>query len=165
MDQTREPPTRRQTIVMGTIGAAVGLYFVLVSVGVAPSPGRANAPMGVVLLAGLCFLLGGLAVVIPAAVTGQVRADGELPADAPHWLRLLQYLLGMIILASLAMVGTWVAFGAGERSFSISAPFVTSSGGSEMLGRTAFGIGAAVSWLCLIAVGISGWRKLIRRKV
>jgi len=165
MDQTREPPTRRQTIVMGTIGAAVGLYFVLVSVGVAPSPGHANAPMWIVFLAGLCFLLGGLAVVIPAAVTGQVGADGELPANAPHWLRVLQYLLGMTILASLAMTGTWVAFGAGERAFSISGSFVAGSGISEMHGRAAFGIGAAVSWLCLIAVGISGWRRLIGRKV
>ena len=35
MDQKRPPATRRETIVIGAIAAAIGLYFVLVSFGVA----------------------------------------------------------------------------------------------------------------------------------
>ena len=69
--------------------------------------------MWVVTLCGLCFLLGGLAVMIPALVTGQVSHDGELPAGAPPWLRVMQYLFCLMIFASFAVIGSWVAFGPG----------------------------------------------------
>ena len=148
---------------MGAIVAAIGFYIVLVGLGVLPPPGRANAPMWVVLLAGLCFLLGGLGVLIPAAVTGEVTSDGELPAGAPYWLRVFQYLLVLTIFAAFAMIGSFVAFGPGTRSFSVSVPFVSTSGGSEIFGRIAFGVGAIITWLCLILVAVGGWRKFIRR--
>lgn len=148
---------------MGSIVAAIGFYIVLVGLGVLPPPGKANAPMWVVLLAGLCFLLGGLGVLLPAAVTGEVRNDGELPAGAPYWLRVFQYLLVLTIFAAFAMIGSFVAFGPGTRSFGISAPFVSTSGDSEIVGRIAFGIGAIITWLCLVLVAVSGWRKLVGR--
>ena len=96
MDQ--KPPSRGTTIGLGAIFAAIGLYIVLVGVGALPPPGVAKAPMWVVVLAGLCFLLGGLGVLVPAAATGEVRDDGELPAGAPYWLRVFQYLLVLTIL-------------------------------------------------------------------
>jgi hypothetical protein len=161
MDQ--KSPSRGTTIGLGAIVAAIGFYIVLVGLGVLPPPGRANAPMWVVLLAGLCFLLGGLGVLIPAAVTGEVRSDGELPAGAPYWLRVLQYLLVLAIFAAFALIGSFVAFGPGIRSFGISAPFVSMSGDSEIFGRIAFGVGAIITWLCLILVAVSGWRKLVGR--
>jgi len=161
MDQ--KPPSRGTTIGLGAIVAAAGFYFVLVGLDVLPPPGEANAPMWVVVLAGLCFLLGGLGVLIPAAVTGEVRADGALPAGTPYWLRVVQYLLGLTIFACFAMIGSFVAFGPGTRSFSVSLPFFSSSGGSEIVGRVAFGLGAIITWLCLIAVAVSGWRKLVNR--
>jgi hypothetical protein len=162
MDQQRRPPTRREAIGIGAVVAAIGLYFVLVSLGLVPPPGKAHAPMWVVTLCGLCFLLGGLALLLPAAVTGEMRSDGELPAGAPHWLRVLQYVLGMTIFACFALIGSWIAFGPGVRSFSVSAPFFSTNDGSEMLGRTVFGIGAIIIWLCLIGLAIKGWRKLVR---
>ena len=162
MDQ-KQPPSRRETIGIGAICAAIGLYFALVGLDLVPAPGEANAPMWIAFLAGLCFLLGGLAVLVPTLATGEVRADGELPTGAPLWLRVFQYLLGLAIFASFASIGTWIAFAGGARSFGVSTPFFTTSGGSETLGHTVFGIGAVVTWLALIAVGISGWRKLVRR--
>jgi hypothetical protein len=159
----QKPPSRGTTIVLGAIFAAIGLYIVLVGLGALPPPGKANAPMWVVMLAGLCFLLGGLGVLIPAAVTGEVRDDGELPAGAPYWLRVFQYLLILTIFAAFAMIGSFVAFGPGTRSFSVSAPFISTSGGSEMFGRIALGVGAIITWLCLILVAVGGWRKFIRR--
>jgi len=119
--------------------------------------------MWVVTLAGLCFLLGGLGVLIPAAVTSEVRNDGELPAGAPYWLRVFQYLLVLTIFAAFAMIGSFIAFGPGTRSFGISTSFVSTSGGSEIFGRIAFGVGAIITWLCLILVAVSGWRKLVGR--
>jgi hypothetical protein len=161
MDQ--KPPSRRATIGLGALAAAIGFYIVLVGVGVLPLPGEANAPMWVVMLAGLCFLLGGLGVLLPAAVTGETRNDGELPAGAPDWLRVFQYLLVLTLFAAFAMIGSFVAFGSGTRSFSVSAPFGSTSGGSEIFGRVAFGVGAIITWLCLILVAVSGWRKLVGR--
>jgi hypothetical protein len=119
--------------------------------------------MWVVMLAGFCFLLGGLGVLVPAAVTGEVRSDGELPAGAPYWLRVFQYLLVLAIFAALAMMGSFVAFGPGARSFSVSLPFGSTSDGSEIFGRVAFGVGAIIAWLCLILVAVGGWRKLMSR--
>jgi hypothetical protein len=161
MDQ--KPPSRGTTIGLGAIVATIGFYIVLVGLGVLPPPGEAKAPMWVVMLAGLCFLLGGLGVLIPAAVTGEVRDDGELPAGAPYWLRVFQYLLVLTIFAAFAMIGSFVAFGPGTRSFSVSVPFVSTSGGSEILGRVAFGVGAIITWLCLVLVAVGGWRKLVGR--
>jgi len=161
MDQ--KPPSRGTTIGLGAIAAAIGFYVVLVGAGALPPPGEANAPMWVVMLAGLCFLLGGLGVLLPAAVTGEVRNDGELPAGAPHWLRVFQYLLVLALFAAFAMIGSFVAFGPGTRSFGVSAPFVSTSGDDEIFGRVAFGVGAIITWLCLILVAVSGWRKLVGR--
>ena len=163
MDQRQTPPSRWEVITVGAICAAFGVYFVLASLGFAPLSGKVYAPMWILLLAGLCFLFGGLAVLIPAAVTGEVRADGELPAGTPAWLRILQYIFGLAILVSLASIGTWIAFGPGDRSFSSTTSFITSSGGSEMPGRVVFGFGAIITWLAMIAIGISGWRRLNRR--
>jgi hypothetical protein len=161
MDQ--KPPSRGTTIGLGAISAAIGFFIVLVGAGVLPPPGKANAPLWVVMLAGLCFLLGGLGVLVPAAVTGEVRSDGELPAGAPYWLRAFQYLLVLAIFAAFAMIGSFVAFGPGTRSFSVSVPFVSTSEGSDIFGRVVFGIGAIITWLCLILVAVAGWHKLVGR--
>jgi hypothetical protein len=115
--------------------------------------------MWVVTLAGLCFLLGGLGVVLPAAVTGEVTNDGTLPAGTPFWLRVVQFILVLMIFTCFAMIGSFVAFGPGTRSFSVSLPFGSTSGGSEIFGRVAFGVGAIITWLCLILVAVNGWRK------
>jgi hypothetical protein len=161
MDQ--KPLSRGAAIGLGAIVTAVGFYFVLVGLNVLPPPSKANAPMWVVVLAGLCFLLGGLGVVLPAAVTGEVTNDGTLPAGAPFWLRVVQFMLVLMIFTCFAMIGSFVAFGPGTRSFSVSLPFGSTSGGSEIFGRVAFGIGAIITWLCLILVAVSGWRKLVSR--
>ena len=161
MDQSS--PSRRTTIGLGAIAAAIGFFIVLVGLGVLPPPGKANAPMWVVMLAGLCFLLAGLVVLIPAAVTGEVSNNGELPAGTPYWLRVFQYLLVLAIFAAFAMIGSFVAFGPGTRSFSVSSPIGSTSGGSEIFGRVAFGVGAIIAWLSLILVAVGGWHKFVRR--
>ena len=116
----------------------MGGYFILVALDVVPSPGAAKAPMWIVssFAAGLRSLAG-IGVMTPALVTGEVRNDGELPAGAPQWLRLMQYLLGLTLFATFALIGTWVAIGGGARSFSFSGFFVT-SGGGETVGRIVF---------------------------
>jgi hypothetical protein len=162
-EQDQKPLTPGTAIAAGATAAAFGLYFIMVAGGVLPPPGRANGPPWLVFGCGLAFLGGGLAIAIPVMVTGQTSANGELPTGAPHWLRIVQYVLGLTVFASLAAIGTWIAFGAGARSFNVDALFFETSGGGEMVGRIIFGIGAAITWLGLIGVAVSGWRKLIRR--
>jgi hypothetical protein len=159
-----EPLSPRATIGVGALAAATGLYFMLASLGVLPPPGRANAPMWIVFFAGLVFFLGGVAVIIPAAAGSVATESGELPPFAPRWVRLAQYLLGVTVFASFAIIGSWVAFGPGPRSFSMSMPFFSTQHAGETIGRVAFGIGAGVTWLGTIAVAVSGARKLLRNK-
>jgi hypothetical protein len=63
------------TIAIGAIAAAAGLYFVLVSLGVLPPPGRKNpqTPLWIAFCAGLGFLLAGIAVVSRALTEPHAR--------------------------------------------------------------------------------------------
>jgi hypothetical protein len=88
-----------------------------------------------------------------------------MPPGTSWSIRLVQYLLGLAIVSLMTAVFTWVAFGPGTRHFSttVSLPFWSSTKASgETFGRAAFGFGAALLWLFLIGVGISGARQLVR---
>lgn len=156
----QEPLSPRGTILFGMLFVAVGIAIILMGLDMIPA-GRKHAPNWVGALAGLTFLCGGLAVIIGAL--GKANPDGSLPEDAPMWLRISQYVLGLIIFASFALIGSWIAFGPGERSFGISMSFPMSASADPISGRIAFGIGAAVTWLCTIGFAIAGGRKLLRR--
>jgi hypothetical protein len=159
----RRPASSKEMIVIGCIAGLAGLYFILLGAGMLPVPGglrNLHGPLWIVLGAGLVFLLGGGAVVLQAL--GRANVQGELPADAPFWLRATQYLMGVAILTSFAAIGSWIAFGQGERAFSGSFGFF-SGDVSAAIGRTAFGIGALITWLGTIAFAVSGARKLFRR--
>ena len=148
---------------IGAIAAAIGLYFMLVGAGALPVPGGSrnlHAPSWVVLLAGLVFFLGGAAVLLQVA--GKANASGDLPSDAPFWLRVAQYLIGVTIFASFALVGSWVAIGGDARQFSGGVPFVNHSIGVT-IARAMFGVGAIVCWLATIGFAISGASKLLGR--
>ncbi len=151
----------RETIVIGAIAAAVGLYFVLVSVGVLPEPGKRapGAPSWIVFCAGLAFLLGGLSVLV-RGVTGTPDSQTELSPATPVWAHALYHLVGIAIGVSFAAVGTWIAFGGGPRQFSFSMSFFETRNAGEMIGRTAFGIGALICWLYVAALTARAARKL-----
>jgi hypothetical protein len=140
---------------------SMGLYFSLIGLGVLPVPGgprNLHGPLWIVLAAGLAFLLGGLAFALHLAAGGE-PGSGELPKDAPHWVRLAQYLIGVAILACFDAIGSWIAFGPGERTFGGTIP-VGPTGG-----RIAFGIGAVIVWLSLIGYAVSGARKLLKGRI
>ena len=153
------------TIAVGAIAAAAGLYFVLVSLGVLPPPGRKNpqAPLWIVLCAGLGFLLAGIAAVSRALVGSANDYVGDLPPSAPRWLRIMHYFMGLMMVGTLAAIGTWVAFGSGSRAFNVSAPLFEIRGGGETIGRVVFGIGAVITWLFFAVLAIRGARKLLGR--
>jgi hypothetical protein len=159
----QEPATPRDIRWIGAVAAVAGLYFMLVGLGLLPVPGgprNLHGPLWLVLLVGLAFFLAGVAVLVQ--VVGHANAGGDLPADAPLWLRVAQYLIGVTLFACFAMIGSWVAFGGGPRAFSGS--FLVFDGATNVtIGRVAFGIGAVIIWLATVAFAVVGARKLLRR--
>jgi hypothetical protein len=93
---------------------------------------------------------------------GRANDRGEFPADAPSWLPMMQYLIGLGILASFGAIGSWIAFWPGERVFAGSL-FFLSGEANAAAGRTVFGIGAVIVWTCTISFAVLGGRKLFGR--
>jgi hypothetical protein len=158
------PAYPKQMLGIGCLAVAAGGYFALIGLGLLPVPGgpsNVHGPLWIVFCAGLVFVLGGSAVVLQAL--GRANDQGEFPADAPLWIRVAQYLMGVAIFACFAAIGSWIAFGPGERAFSGSIGLFSGEANAR-LGRIMFGIGAVVVWLCTIAFAVSGARKLLARR-
>lgn len=157
------PASSRSNYYMAAIAAATGAYFMLVGAGLLPIPGgpkNLHGPQWLVFCAGLAFFLASIAVVVQAL--GHANDTGDLPASAPRWMGIVQYAMSFAIFACFGAIGSWVAFGPGERHFSGSFWFIT-AGAGEMIGRIVFGIGAVIIWLCTAAVLAAGIRKFSDR--
>jgi hypothetical protein len=153
-------PSRTRIIVVGLLTVAMGVFTILGSLGIiAPLHSAADAPSWLGAAAGLAFALAGTAAILQATLTGWVGADGDLPATTPRWLRAIYGLIVLSILACLASMGSWVAFGPGEREFSTPF-FFLGSHANAVIGRIAFGIGAVLVWLILITCAIISMRRL-----
>jgi hypothetical protein len=147
------------------LAAVTGIYFFTLGTGLLHIPGgRANlhGPQWMLLCVGLAFFVAGVAIAIQTFGHANT-VTGELPMAAPHWIRTAQYLLAFIIVACLGAIATWVAFGPGERHFSGSFLFFDPAT-NAIIGRTAFGVGAVITWLCAAGVVAAGIRKLFDHK-
>jgi multisubunit Na+/H+ antiporter MnhB subunit len=155
--------SRNGMVWVGLLVTAVGLFIVLMVLGVVGEPPKRppKTPIWVAVLAGGLFLVAGLAVLLNA-LTGR-DPEAELPPSAPFWLRLLQVLIGVVMFASFALIGSWIAFGPGPRNFGTNIPFLASGVANEIAGRCAFGIGAILIWACTLLVALAGWSKLRQR--
>jgi hypothetical protein len=161
---SRPSTTPREVLVISIGLAAGGLYLVLVGVGLLPVPGgprNLHGPLWIVLLIGIVLVLAGVSALLQ--VVGRANAGGELPADAPQWLRVVQYLLGVAMSASFAVIGSWVAIGGDPRAFSGNV-LVFDGATNASIARIAFGIGALITWLATITFAVAGARKLVRGK-
>jgi hypothetical protein len=159
----RQPGSPRTTFVCGLLAVAMGLFLLLMSVGVVPMrPRPGDGPLWIAAIAGLCFMLAGISIAV-GAIHG-VSETGELPKDTGWWMRLFYYVIGVTIAGALACVGSWVAFGPGPRAFGGTGMFLLSREANDVAGRIIFGFGAVVTWLCAIAIAVSGARKLFSSK-
>jgi hypothetical protein len=149
--------------VIGIVAGSAGLYFLLVGAGVLRvpgGPGNLNGPVWLLFCAGLAFFLAGAAILLQAF--GRANDQGEFPADAPSWLPVMQYLIGIAIFAAFGAIGSWIAFGPGERAFSGSFFFLPGEANAAV-GRAAFGVGAVIVWICTIGFAVLGGKKLFGR--
>lgn len=142
-------------LLLGAGVAAAGLYFMLAALDLVPA-GRLNGPVWLGLAVGLAFFLGGAATMLQIAAGANERT-GELPPDAPRWMRAAQQLFVLAIALCFAAIGSWVAFGPGTRHFTGSLPI------GEIGGRIVFGIGAVIVWLFVVAVAKRAARELLGR--
>jgi len=142
--------SRTVTMAFGAIAAAAGLYFVLGGLGIVGLPDGEGTPGWIGVLAGLVFLCGGIAVATQAL--GRADEHGELPADAPAWMRLIQHLGALVIVGSLATIGTWVALAGDPDRFSMSTSFTGRIDAGVAVMRFGFGLGALITWAFFFAL-------------
>ena len=76
-------------------------------------------------------------------------------------LRVAQYLIGVTLFATFAVIAGWVAFGGDARHFSGGVPFL--GAWNVSLARVAFGFGALICALAAVACAVHGARKLFGR--
>ncbi len=151
----------KTAIACGLFALAMGLFIVLSAFGIIPSRESTDGERWIGVIAGLAFVFGGLAVVVQTCA--KATPDGVLPVSAPIWVRVTLHLLSLAIVVSLGAIGTWIAFGPGEREFSSSIPFLP-AWLNEPIGRTVFGIGTFLTWIILIVMAVVGARRLRGRK-
>ncbi len=157
---TQRPATPTELRLIGALASAIGLYFLLVGLGLLPVPGgprNLHAPLWVVALAGLVFLLGGVAVLVNHLAGA--NENGDFPAGAPRWAEVARYLIGVVLFASFALIGSFIALAGDSRQFSGGVPFL--AGLNVSIARIMFGFGALICWLATIGFAISGARKLL----
>lgn len=157
------PPSNRTLIGLGILSAAMGGIPILTGLGVlTPEVGGSDpAPSWVALLAGLMFVLAGMAVILKGA-TGAGECAGGLPRGVPRLLRFAYELIVLAIAGSLAMIASWVAFGPGERHFSTFTNFGGFAVGAEF-GRAFFGFGATLAWFIAAALLLHSARQWFSR--
>jgi hypothetical protein len=143
----------------------------LAASGVVPSrpPGPGDDPAWLAAPIGLTFFFGGMAVIV-RSFAGADASSGELSENAPRALRAVYDLMVAAIPILLAVLFTWVAFGPGERHFTVSggsggsAVAMPVSGGGQIIGRVAFGFAAVLGWVIAGLMGVSMARRWFSRR-
>jgi hypothetical protein len=161
---TQEPATDKEKVWGGIAAAGLGGFILLMGLGVIPyDPRSLHGPVWMVILAGLLFTMVGISLVV-GALSRTIDASGEMKRTAPLAARVFYYVLGLLVCGGLAVMGSWVAFGPGPRTFGATGPLLATRDIGETIGRVVFGIGAVLTWLCLIALAVGGGRKLFGQK-
>jgi hypothetical protein len=157
------PLSRRAALLAGLFCMAAGCPPILMALGLVTSTLAPGVPAWMGVAAGLLFVSGGAAVIVGYVVAKGVGPDGDLPPGTPFLVRATQYLLGFCIVGLLFAIGSWVAFGPGERRFSttFSSPLGAESGTtSARTGRIVFGAGAIATGIFWVYSTIVSVRRL-----
>jgi ABC-type transport system involved in multi-copper enzyme maturation permease subunit len=142
--QFPDPAARRVALAFAAGFALLGLFVMLAGLGVF-GRSRGDAPGWIVIVAGAAFVLAAASLAL-SAIGGATARNGALTGTAPFALRLLQTVLGLGLVALLAVTATWVALHPGDAS------------GWDR--RAAFSAGAAVTWIIFVGFALNGLRQL-----
>jgi hypothetical protein len=151
----------RTLLALGVAFASGGFYLALVGLGLARSPSHLNGPNWLGFAAGLVLFAAGLSALVRAWLRVPDQQP-NLPDDAPAIAVAIQWLAALTVIAGLASIGTWIAFGAGTRQFAVSVPVPHSW--TEIIGRTMFGVGAVITWLIAAVMAYAGAKKIFGKK-
>ena len=157
----------RTAVIVGVLVAAGGVVPVLSGLGLITVRPSNGTPGWMAVCAGAVLMLAGAAVINGYVFGGGPTADGDLPADTPFGILLLQYVLGLSMVGLMTAISGWIAFGPGDRQFStsIDMPFVSrQSHSSGLAGRIAFGIGAVLMAAFFIGLVFKAARQLNRAR-
>jgi len=157
--------TRRSALALGTVCLACGIGPIISALGAGPAHRSPGVPAWMGIAAGSTFLLAAVLLYADAAAGG-TNPDGTLPETAPPITHFIQSVAGLGIVVLMGAMATWIAFGRGERHFSetIVLPFVAyRQQSSALLGRIAFGIGALLIWVIVLAAVAVAIKKHLAR--
>ena len=135
---------RGAAIVIGVLFGALGTVAMLASLGVFADASMAIAPSWVGVVAGLAFVLGGLAIIVGYGIAGGAALEDDIALGTGRRVRVIQYLLALGVAVSLAMMATWATLG--------SRTYGASSAASAAL------------WLFVLVLAVTGIRQLLRRR-
>ena len=159
---TRTQLTPRGAALLAVVCVACAVFPILGGLRIIPVRLADGVPGWIVVAAGSTFLLAAGALAVDA-LAGGIGPDGDIPANAPSSLRTAQGLCGFGIVVLFAVITSWIAFGPGERHFSIaiSLPLAWIRARSgDTAGRWAFGTAAVMLWLVVILTCVNTLRRV-----
>lgn len=108
-DPSNAPPSLSNTLLLGGGCVLLGLFSLLVGLGVIPSATDAAGGRLMASGAGALFIFAGLMVIVRDFAGA--RNNEELPASAPVFLHLSAGLLNIFLLATFATIASAIALG------------------------------------------------------
>ena len=149
---------------VGLIGIAIGTAIILSVTGVLPVQGRLQPGVTnwIVICAGIVFASIGCVF----ALTGfsGTKIGSRVRTRAPVLFRLINFLVAVVALSSLATIASFAAFGPGPRAFTFTLPFVGKVLGAELIGRFFFGAMALLLWGVIAVFLWFGMRGVVSRE-
>jgi hypothetical protein len=145
-----------QRLLVGATFTATGAFIMAVGAGIVPvDPETIHAPMWIIAMAGLVFVLGGVMM-----LAGWLEQEGATPVGTPVTTNPIPHILVLAIMLCMAAMATWATFAEGEIEGGIALPFVSyDSEINQYLGRALFGFGALLCWAVVAAAAFHAWRQ------
>ena len=135
---------------IGLLGIAIGTAIIL------------SVTNRIVMCAGIVFAgIGGV-----FALTGfsGTKIGSRARMRAPALFRVLNFLIAVVALGSLATIASFAAFGPGPRAFTFTFPFVGEVMGAALIGRIFFGAIALLLWGVIAVFLWFGMRSVVGRE-
>jgi hypothetical protein len=149
---------------VGLLGIAIGAAIILSVTGVLPVQGQLQPGVTnwIIICAGIVFAgIGGVFALTGFSAT---KIGSRVRGRAPALFRLLNFLVAVVALGSLATIASFAAFGPGPRAFSVTLPVVGEVLGAELIGRIFFGAMALLLWGVIAVFLWFGMRGMVERE-